>query len=387
MLDALRGAAALAVVCFHIVYFLPLQFSDTSTLVRYAQKLLVYSSSFGFSGVQLFFVISGFCIHLRWARRQDADFLTGKNFRNFWWRRIRRLFPAYIAAAGLYVWALSLNGKFTWNLWGAYDLVMHFFLLHNLDVHTVTSLNGAFWSLAVEEQLYFAYFLLLAVRIRWGWNVVLGMCFTLKVTWFFVWWVLLDFSHVDIVFSGSLFANWMIWAAGAYLAEHRCGLVSVPEVMKSWKFPAISFLGAIAFDLLRRAALSFQPEEEIWSSIAHFCWMAGFFSMMRILMAQEHKLLASKFSGTCVRGMAFVGTFSYSLYLTHGLIIDHIAPWMDRAWPHSAGSNILYRYSLVPLALVFAYIFYLAIERWTMSAQPTASVALVRVPVQEIETA
>src|SRR5271154_1146875 len=111
MLDALRGAAALAVVCFHIVYFLPLQFSDTSTLVRYAQKLLVYSSSFGFSGVQLFFVVSGFCIHLRWARRQDVGFLTGKNFRAFWWRRIRRLFPAYIAAAGLYVWALSLNGK------------------------------------------------------------------------------------------------------------------------------------------------------------------------------------------------------------------------------------------------------------------------------------
>src|SRR5271155_5295865 len=142
MLDALRGAAALAVVCFHIVYFLPLQFEDHWLILRYAQKLLVYSSSFGFSGGQLFFVISGFCIHLRWARRQDPDFLTAKNFKNFWWRRIRRLFPAYLAAAVLYVGALTVSGKFIWNFWGIYDLAMHFFMLHNLDVHTITSING-----------------------------------------------------------------------------------------------------------------------------------------------------------------------------------------------------------------------------------------------------
>jgi len=382
MLDALRGAAALAVVAFHIVYFLPLQFSDTSTVVLYAQKLLVYSCSFGFSGVQLFFVISGFCIHLRWARRQEPGFLTRTNFRSFWLRRIRRLFPPYLAAAALYVMVLSISGKFNWNFWGAYDLCMHFLMLHNLDIHTTNSLNGAFWSLAVEEQLYFAYFLLLAVRIRWGWKFALAMCFTVKFIWLFVWWALHSFGGVDIVFSSSLFSNWMIWAAGAYLAEYRCGLASIPEFIKIRTFPLFSFLGAIAFDLFRRAAIGLQLEEEIWSSLAHFCWMAGFFSLMRILMAQEQKMLSSRLWGSSVRILAFVGTFSYSLYLTHGLMINHMAPWMDRNWLYNSGSNILYRFAMVPLALIVAYVFYLAIEKWTMTTQPQPHATGVKVGLQ-----
>ncbi len=51
-----------------------------------------------------------------------------------------------------------------------YDVVMHLLMLHNLDPHTCYSINGVFWTLAVEEQLYLAYFLLLFLRNRWGWG-------------------------------------------------------------------------------------------------------------------------------------------------------------------------------------------------------------------------
>ena len=43
----------------------------------------------GSLGVPRFFVISGFCIHLRWAREGRID------YRDFWRRRVRRLYPPY----------------------------------------------------------------------------------------------------------------------------------------------------------------------------------------------------------------------------------------------------------------------------------------------------
>ncbi len=38
---------------------------------------------------------------------------------------------------------------------------MHLLMLHNLDPNTCYTINGVFWTLAIEEQLYLAYFLLL----------------------------------------------------------------------------------------------------------------------------------------------------------------------------------------------------------------------------------
>jgi peptidoglycan/LPS O-acetylase OafA/YrhL len=46
-----------------------------------------------------------------------------------------------------------------------YDVVMHLLMLHNFDPHTCYSINGVFWTLAIEEQLYLAYFLLLYLQI------------------------------------------------------------------------------------------------------------------------------------------------------------------------------------------------------------------------------
>jgi peptidoglycan/LPS O-acetylase OafA/YrhL len=64
-IDALRGAAALGVVFYHAVaqgdQFLPNNF------FRYPIRVVQFATSFGYIGVFLFFVISGFCIHLQWA--------------------------------------------------------------------------------------------------------------------------------------------------------------------------------------------------------------------------------------------------------------------------------------------------------------------------------
>ena len=49
-------------------------------------------------------------------------------------------------------------------------------MLHNFDERTIFSIDGVFWTLAIEEQLYLEYFLLLPLRERWGWRTTLIVC-------------------------------------------------------------------------------------------------------------------------------------------------------------------------------------------------------------------
>src|ERR1043165_6232622 len=69
-IDALRGIAALGVVFYHAVdqgdKVLP------QNLLQYPVRLVQFASSFGYISVFLFFVISGFCIHLQWAKAKAA---------------------------------------------------------------------------------------------------------------------------------------------------------------------------------------------------------------------------------------------------------------------------------------------------------------------------
>jgi peptidoglycan/LPS O-acetylase OafA/YrhL len=161
-IDALRGVAALGVVLYHAVMQTANAVPDN--LFRWPVKLIQYLSSFGYIGVCLFFVISGFCIHLQWAKARANRKPHQISFGSFWKRRIRRLYPPYLFALALFFLMAALSTGIDITHFFVYDVVMHLLMLHNLDPQTCYSINGVFWTLAVEEQLYLAYFLLLR---RW----------------------------------------------------------------------------------------------------------------------------------------------------------------------------------------------------------------------------
>src|SRR5207302_4939927 len=106
-IDALRGVAALGVVLYHAV----LQTTNAvpHNLFKWPVKLLQLGSSFGYVGVFLFFVISGFCIHLQWAKSRANGQSRSIEFGSFWKRRIRRLYPPYLIAFALFLLMASLS--------------------------------------------------------------------------------------------------------------------------------------------------------------------------------------------------------------------------------------------------------------------------------------
>ena len=95
-----RGIAALGVVFYHAI-----EQSDKvvpNNLFKYPVRLLQLGASFGYIGVFLFFVISGFCIHLQWARARANEQEPQIRFGAFWKRRIRRLYPPYLITLALF---------------------------------------------------------------------------------------------------------------------------------------------------------------------------------------------------------------------------------------------------------------------------------------------
>ena len=106
-IDALRGMAALGVVLYHAVS--RTQNAVPHNFFQWPVKLMQFLSSFGYIGVFLFFVISGFCIHLQWAKSRAGGKEKPIQFGSFWRRRIRRLYPPYLMAFALFMLMAALS--------------------------------------------------------------------------------------------------------------------------------------------------------------------------------------------------------------------------------------------------------------------------------------
>jgi peptidoglycan/LPS O-acetylase OafA/YrhL len=130
----------------------------------------------GFLGVDIFLVVSGYLITaLLIAEHRDEGRIR---LRRFWARRARRLLPALIVVVGLSASVAALIGGdilvgIGWQLAGALTFSSNWWSIANGSTYldqTSPELFRHFWSLAVEEQFYLLWPLvviaLLAVPLR-----------------------------------------------------------------------------------------------------------------------------------------------------------------------------------------------------------------------------
>ena len=143
-LDGIRGWAVLAVMSSHL-------FPGTarSPVARAIQALFVC----GATGVDLFFVLSGFLITgILFDSLQDQHF-----FRKFYARRILRIFPLYYAVLACYAVTVLFGRHYSNQLWSMALYVQNTHLIARAiyDYAGPSPLPLAhFWSLAIEEQFY-----------------------------------------------------------------------------------------------------------------------------------------------------------------------------------------------------------------------------------------
>ena len=356
-LDALRGMAALGIVLYHA--------TDQSravlpqNLLYYPARLVQLGISQTYISVFLFFVISGFCIHLQWARARAAGEEPHIKFGAFWKRRIRRLYPPYILGLALYLLLTAGTIGLDVTRFVVYDLGMHLLMLHNLDSHTAYSINGIFWTLAIEEQLYLAYFLLLFMRVRWGWTATLAVCLLARAGW-------MVFSHLVWLKTGfglpvpeSAAAHWFTWALGAIAVEAMFGLVKLPNWMRDLRVATLLVIPASIISAYLPAIPKNTLVHDVSWFLIHPLWGLGFFVIINRLVVAEHSWIREFRLPSLISIFATLGMFSYSIYLTHELMIMQSWRWTNPA--HLQLVNVFL--VIVPVAIVFAWIFFWFCEK------------------------
>jgi peptidoglycan/LPS O-acetylase OafA/YrhL len=221
-LDAVRGVAILSVFCYHVLSSvwgkdqLPWGrvFRELPSASNHIASsfLWFYPVTFGWIGVCLFFVLSGFVIHYS-TLTSSRPFSTLE----FYSRRFWRIYPPYAVALALFIY---LKVYFVTRL----SIITHILLLHDFSGQTFVLINPSMWSIATECQFYLVYPLIIFARPRFGMLKVLfgilGISLAVRCL------ICVGKMHEPSVFEDShlmLWANPLItlfdWTLGAYVAE------------------------------------------------------------------------------------------------------------------------------------------------------------------------
>jgi peptidoglycan/LPS O-acetylase OafA/YrhL len=285
-LDGLRGIAALAVAVLHIFG------ARAAAFPKPIASVILQ----GFLGVQLFFVVSGFVI----AHVLSAKPLDGPTARRFLLRRVLRLDPPYWASIALVLLAAAVSNVVLTDrrapMPPASLVLAH--LLYLQDFLGLPHICEVYWTLCFEIQFYLLLMLTFVVRrslCRRGVNesLVDGIVFGLPAIY-----SLLVLAGTLPAPRGSCFGSWCLFLAGVLAQRHTTG-----QLRTAW---LVAFLGS----LLAIAVVGNDLRPAVAATVAG-----------SIAIGHRRELLTRWLAGPVVQ---YLGKISYSLYLIHPIVGQHL---------------------------------------------------------------
>jgi peptidoglycan/LPS O-acetylase OafA/YrhL len=342
-LDVLRAGAILSVFLFH---FLSPAFGGHEQLpwkglwkdltgTPNSLFLALYPLTFGWVGVALFFVLSGFVIQL--------SFLGGRAFHagEFYWRRFWRIYPPYLVA--LLTFSLLQHIPLTsLNFWS------HVLMFYNWLPEYYFTINPAFWSLAVELQFYLLFPVLVMMRARLGMKKALLVTLLLGIACRIVLVFYTDWNAQDMsTHWSSVPVLWFDWCLGAYLAEQYA------KGERAFKLSSVAILGLVAFFIF---TTFFKP-----LSVIAFT-MASVISAVCI----ERYLLFGRPLHRVERMLIPLGLCSYSFYLWHQQILPRVLTALHKIGLPQTPLAIMTLGVVITVIVVFGFswVTYSTIEKW-----------------------
>jgi peptidoglycan/LPS O-acetylase OafA/YrhL len=302
---------------------------------------------FGWIGVDLFFVLSGYLIggqllsRLARGNRQ----MSGADIRLFYWRRALRILPAYVAIVAVYFFLPAALREYEQMppVWKFLTFTQ------NIGLRGGTAFSHA-WSLCIEGQFYLLLPLVILVLVRSG------------------------RMSISILVPAAILAGCIV--IRAVLAQVN---LSAPQASFGWwqqsiYYPTYSRLDALTIGVSLAAIECFRPQW--WSNLtktARWLWLPGITAIVVALILAEDSLniISSSLgfflvalgcgaflvcavspqlplSRVAIPGAAFLATVAYSIYLSHKLAIH----WIDDVClAHSINSGSVAAYLLMIVAI------------------------------------
>lgn len=351
-IDGLRAFAAVWVVMFHVRAFSHAKFDLFPGL-----DLLVRSGSIG---VSLFLVLSGFCLFLPFAGGRLSRFRA----RDFIWRRCRRLLPPYyVSLAVLVVLHVVAKGRYGFAqidsgaMFG--QVLTHATLVHQFFPGTFYGLNGAYWSLGLEWELYLALPILIGAARRYGLRRTVTAVVAVSVVYSIVLFAVTERQLIDpegpmatAVLPNFLLARWAEFSFGMVAAE-----LYVTGSAGYWARRLV-YVAVLALPVA--FALSGNP-------LAHVLFGLVFLALVCTVVAGDN-FVARLYSWP---PLVLLGVMSYSLYLVHQPLIEARASVL-RAAGRAPDEVLVSLVVLLPALLLVAWLLFVLVERRTVKASSSA---------------
>lgn len=303
-IDGLRGIAVIAVILFHL---------NENWLPG------------GFTGVDIFFVISGYVVTSSILNRQSSS--VWDYFLGFYARRVKRIFPALIVCimGSVFLTSLFIPAEETHTLlrsaiWALIGSSNNFFIRHSLDYFTTDITLNPFlhtWSLGVEEQFYLVFPIL--ILLVYGLKRPIETKSNPKL-WFLA----------STVFLSAVLCFWLTFTNPTW------AYYFMPS--RFWELGA----GALLYILLEVQGLKHKLNTQVWLYLPlqasavlllgagllltdsrygfPFPWagLAVLGTVIFIASGSTNKSLVNQLASSSI--LVFIGKISYSLYLWHWTI-------------------------------------------------------------------
>jgi peptidoglycan/LPS O-acetylase OafA/YrhL len=339
-LDLLRALAIIIVVIYHAALF--------------GFKLPDRVDRFGWIGVDLFFVLSGYLIggQLLAPLARDQRINLGR----FFARRALRILPAYLVILAIYIFLPSWREYPEMSPWWKFVVSVQ-----NIGLHGGTAFSHA-WSLAVEDQFYLTLPLILILISRWPRAAVI--------------------IPSVIVLGGIVLRTFLAWQN---LAESG---VSFSGFQVWIYYPTWTRLDPLVFGVALAAIEKFRPHW--WQRLMHLApwlWLPGFALIVYALYLGEGDYLTVAasiwqfpiialgmavllvcavsprlpFRRVAIPGAAFIASIAYGAYLIQKLVIYFVGQFCSS---HNIALTSVPALLLVEICVyAAATILFLAVER------------------------
>jgi len=332
-LDGLRGIAIILVMLFH---------QTVMVVMTPFDRAATFLQSGGWMGVDLFFVLSGFLI----TRILIGSANSPRYFRNFYARRVLRIFPLYylVLLAAFFLFPRLPFGELRRLKETVGDQLWYWTYLSNISIGIHHAFGNAIlnvsWSLAIEEQFY----------LLWPWLVLaLPRKYLIELC--------------GCVIAGSLIWRTALVVAGAspitvyVLTPGRLDPIAVGSLValltqtsrgRAWLASRARWIGwtaSVALALTVMLQGSFDLYGPAMQTIGYSAIAAGFGCLLAwsIALGQEG---TKTFLNIGV--LRIFGKYSYALYLFHFPILAVVR---DRIYPPS--HFLIIESSALPGQLVF----------------------------------
>ena len=296
-IDILRAFAALGVYYYHQHIGALLA---TYTHLRWLESTDVFGAVYA---VPLFFLVSGYCIHL-----SNLKYLQNNQplpLKLYFERRFRRIYPAYLVALIFSIWVNQLTGQM--KHLSLADLASHVFLLQGFSVSYFNTINVVFWTISIEMAFYILYPVFYYIRLRYSRRFAMLIALAVSSISIFYFFFNDQLSFPELFCVTNI---WFGWCCGALLAEMQwlktTGLKKT-SVALTYGIIFLLFTVLKFFPQRRTILLDYQFDILIWT--APMIW----------LISKENWFRSHRSS--LLNIIIAIGLSSYSLYLFHSPLI------------------------------------------------------------------